>query len=111
MPPNKWAVTTNGFNSLVTVHIPSSDYFVATRFQREQPLAMLHELAHAYHDQVLGFDNAEVKAAFERAKAGGTYDRVEQRFGDGRSEKVRAYAITNPRGSGAIFAIPPECGF
>ena len=69
-------------------------------FEREtkrMPNFALHELAHAYHDQVLGFDNAEVKAAFERAKASGTYDRVEQRFGDGRSEKVRAYAITNPQ--------------
>jgi hypothetical protein len=69
-------------------------------FEREtkrMPNFALHELAHAYHDQVLGFDHAQVKAAFEKAKASGQYDNVEQRFGDGRSKKTRAYAITNPQ--------------
>ena len=70
-------------------------------FEREtkrMPNFALHELAHAYHDRVLpkGFGNAEIKAAFEKAKTAGLYDRVEQRFGDGRSANVRAYAITNP---------------
>lgn len=70
-------------------------------FEREtkrMPNFALHELAHAFHDRFLpkGFDNEAIKAAFERAKAGGLYDRVEQRFGDGRSANVRAYAITNP---------------
>ena len=70
-------------------------------FEREtkrMPNFTLHELAHAYHDRVLpkGFGNEEIKAAFEKAKAKGLYDRVEQRFGDGRSANVRAYAITNP---------------
>jgi hypothetical protein len=69
-------------------------------FEREtkrMPNFALHELAHAYHDQVLGFDHAQVKAAFEKAKASGQYDNVEQRFGDGRSKKTHAYAITNPQ--------------
>ncbi len=70
-------------------------------FEREtkrMPNFALHELAHAYHDRVLakGFGNDEIKAAFEKAKAKGLYDLVEQRFGDGRSAKVKAYAITNP---------------
>jgi hypothetical protein len=69
-------------------------------FEREtkrMPNFALHELAHAYHDRVLekGFENAEIKSAFTRAKADGLYDRVEQRFGDGRSGTVRSYAITN----------------
>jgi hypothetical protein len=71
-------------------------------FEREtkrMPNFALHELAHAYHDRVLpqGFGNTEIRAAFEKAKAGGRYDRVEQRFGDGRSAHVRAYAITSPQ--------------
>ena len=70
-------------------------------FEREtkrMPNFALHELAHAYHDRVLPerFENAEIKAAFENAKAQGLYERVEQRFGDERSAIVRAYAITNP---------------
>ena len=70
-------------------------------FEREtkrMPNFALHELAHAYHDRVLpkGFGNEAIKATFEKAKTAGLYDRVEQRFGDGRSANVRAYAITNP---------------
>jgi hypothetical protein len=58
------------------VHIPDARYFAAARFQREQPWAALHELAHAYHDQVLGFEHAEIKAAWERFVAGGRYKAV-----------------------------------
>lgn len=70
-------------------------------FEREtkrMPNFALHELAHAYHDRVLakGFGNEQIKAAFEKAKTKGLYDKVEQRFGDGRSAKVRAYAMSNP---------------
>jgi hypothetical protein len=71
-------------------------------FEREtkrMPNFALHELAHAYHDRVLakGFQNAEIKAAFDRAKSDKLYDRVEQRFGDGSSATVRGYAITSPQ--------------
>jgi hypothetical protein len=71
-------------------------------FEREtkrMPNFVLHELSHAYHDRVLtkGFQNAEINAAFELAKTDKLYDRVEQRFGDGRSATVRAYAITSPQ--------------
>jgi len=34
---------------------------------------MMHELAHAYHDRVLGFDNPEIIAAHRKAIAGGKY--------------------------------------
>ena len=66
---------------------------------RRMPNFTLHELAHAYHDRVLdrGFDNPEVKAAYQRAKASRTYDKVERWFGNGRSNTFeRAYAMTNP---------------
>ena len=63
------------------------------------PNFTLHELAHAYHDRVLagGFDNAEIKAAYERAKASKSYDKVERWFGNGRPNTIeKAYAMTNP---------------
>ena len=66
---------------------------------RRMPNFTLHELAHAYHDRVLerGFGNAEIKAAYERAKASRTYDKVERWFGNGRSNTFeRAYAMTDP---------------
>lgn len=70
-------------------------------FEREtkrMPNFALHELAHAYHDRVLrgGFGNKQIRAAFENAKGKKLYDRVERRFGDGRSSKERAYAMANP---------------
>lgn len=71
-------------------------------FEREtkrMPNFALHELAHAYHHRVLakGFDNPELKAAYEQAKSAGLYERVERRFGDGRSAQERAYAMSNPQ--------------
>lgn len=45
---------------------------------RRMPNFALHELAHAYHDRVLGNGHAGIKAAYEQAKAGGKYDRVER---------------------------------
>ena len=66
-----------------------------TIFEREverMPMMVLHELAHAYHDQVLGFDHAEVQAAYDRAKEGGTYDAVLR--SNGNTEQ--AYAMSTP---------------
>jgi len=64
---------------------------------RRMPMMALHELAHAYHDQVLGNDHAEIGAAFEKAKASGKYDRVERSFGQGKNRFERAYALSTPQ--------------
>lgn len=71
-------------------------------FEREaqrMPNFALHELAHAYHDLVIedGFENTAIKAAYDKAKANGRYEKVEQRFGDGRSVQTKAYALQNPQ--------------
>ena len=72
-------------------------------FEKEMnrmPNFALHELAHAYHDRVLpdGFENEEIKDAFERAKASKKYDKVERWFGNGKPNAFeRAYAMTNPQ--------------
>jgi hypothetical protein len=66
---------------------------------KRMPNFVLHELAHAYHDRFLtnGFGNAEIRAAYDRAKASGTYDRVERWNGPGRpNTHERSYAMTNP---------------
>ena len=52
---------------------------------------VLHELAHAYHHRVLGYDNPDIRAAYERAVASKTYESV-LRY-NGRME--RAYALNN----------------
>jgi len=74
------------------------------------PVFLLHELAHAYHDRVLGFDNPRIQAAYDRAKAGGKYDKVERWHGTGKPvTHERAYGMTNAQeyfaeGTEAYFA-------
>jgi hypothetical protein len=62
------------------------------------PMLVLHELAHAYHDQVLGFDQPEIIACYKQAVANKSYDAVDRFNGPGRPmSKERAYAMTNER--------------
>lgn len=65
---------------------------------KRMPNFALHELAHAYHDRFLrsGYENPDVKAAFENANKEERYNDVEQRHGDGRSSRGKAYAMNNP---------------
>lgn len=58
-----------------------------------QPMMVLHELAHAYHHQVLvnGYDNAAVKAAYSAAMERRLYEQVPYILGGLRP----AYARTN----------------
>ena len=51
------------------VHIPRVNDLVTRRTVAEQPWVVLHELAHAYHDQVLGFDDPRIVTAWEAFKA------------------------------------------
>jgi hypothetical protein len=53
------------------VHLPRATDVATRRNVNEQPWVVLHELAHAYHDQVLGFDEPRILAAWEAFKADG----------------------------------------
>jgi len=53
------------------VHLPRVKDVVTRRNVNEQPWVILHELAHAYHDQVLGFDEPRILAAWQAFKTGG----------------------------------------
>lgn len=64
---------------------------------RRMPNFALHELAHAFHDRVLGFENAQIEAAYQKAKASGLYDRVQRQDSEGRKRLDRAYAMTNAK--------------
>ena len=57
----------------------------------DQPMVILHELAHAYHNQVLGLDYAAVNDAYRSALGAGIYDEV-LRVGGWRG---KAYAMNN----------------
>ena len=64
---------------------------------RRMPVFALHELAHAYHDRVLGNPHAGIEAVYAEAKASGKYDKVERRDARGRVSIARAYAMTDPQ--------------
>jgi hypothetical protein len=66
----------------------------ATNFltwSNDQPWMVLHELAHAYHHQFLGFKNPKIIKAYKAAKAAGKYTDVLYYNGKRKS----AYARTN----------------
>ncbi len=73
------------------VHLPRAADVATKRNINEQPWVILHELAHAYHDQVLGFDEPRVKEAFEKYKKGGRGEKA--LLYDGR--RVKHYGLTN----------------
>jgi hypothetical protein len=58
---------------------------------RRMPMLLLHELAHAYHHQVLGFDHPQIIAAYKKADEGGTYNAILR--SNGRTE--RAYGMND----------------
>lgn len=91
-PSANW-LADNGYDRALAkcVHVPDAKYFAEARHQREQPWAMLHELAHAYHDQVLDFENKEVKDAWKKVVEGGRFKSVLHI--DGKDRKH--YALTN----------------
>ena len=72
------------------VHIPRAADLPVKRNINEQPWVILHELAHAYHDQVLGFDEPRIDAAYKAYKKSGRGDAT--LLYDGR--KVKHYALT-----------------
>ena len=65
-------------------------------FEKEcvrMPVFVLHELAHAYHEQVLGFDDPAIQAAYGKAVASKSYDAVKNHAG----KVMRSYAMTNQK--------------
>ena len=72
-------------------HIPVAQQLISSAQLAKHPMVVLHELAHAYHDQVLSFDEPRVIAAYEKAKASGSYEKVLLYNG----ETVSHYALTN----------------
>jgi hypothetical protein len=106
-----WLGVDDGPNDRAQYH-PSADWLSKHRFNpekakgveignaarflktaREQPAMVLHELAHAYHDRVLGFGHPGIQAAWREAKKSGAYDSVLRISG----MKEPHYALTDPQ--------------
>jgi len=73
------------------VHITRASELLSRDELLKHPAVILHELAHAYHDQVLGFDEPGLLAAFNEAMKAGTYEKVLLFNG----ESVKHYATTD----------------
>jgi hypothetical protein len=91
-PSADW-LTGNGYTADLAkcVHIPDAIRFVEPRHQFIQPWCVLHELAHAYHDRVLSFDEPRIRAVWDKYVAGGHGDSVLYTGG----KPKRHYALTN----------------
>jgi len=93
-PSKDWLVS-HGYDPRLAkkVHITRAAELLSRRQMLKHPAVVLHELAHAYHDQFLGFDNPEIIAAYRKAKAAGIYENVLIWTG----KHGRHYGLTNPQ--------------
>ncbi len=91
-PDATW-LTDRGYDARLAkkVHITHAAALYSRSQMLKHPAVILHELAHAYHDQILGFDHPDIIAAYEQAMAAGTYEKVLLYTGD----RVKHYAATN----------------
>jgi len=93
-PSPEWLVSHGYARDLAKcAHVPEAADFVNPRHNNEQPWAMLHELAHAYHDQVLDFDEPRIRKAWERYKESGRGNATLHVNGG----RTRHYALTDQK--------------
>lgn len=87
----EWVIA-NGYPADIAkcIEICNTQYFLDWQ-KLNQPYMVLHELAHAYHDRVLGSDNSDVLAAYENALKSKKYESVSYNLGG----MQRAYALNN----------------
>ncbi|MBB5031036.1 zinc-dependent peptidase [Prosthecobacter vanneervenii] len=95
-PGAEW-LKENGRDPVMAKGVEFTNVSIFEAETRRMPNFALHELAHSYHDRVLGFDNAEIEAAFQHAKAAGKYDNVQRQDSEGRKRLAKAYAMTNAK--------------
>lgn len=91
-PSRGWLIA-NGHDERLTkkVHVPNASQLLSKSQMLQHPAVILHELAHGYHDQYLGFDNPEIMAVFEKAQKAKNYERVLDHTG----RQVRHYGLNN----------------
>jgi len=72
-----------------SVEIANAENFL--KWTLDQPWMVLHELAHSYHHCVLGYDNPEIREAYQKAVKSKRYESVLHINGQSR----RSYALNN----------------
>lgn len=92
-PGRGWLIENGHDPKLVKhVHIPRAKNLYSRGTWTKHPYVVLHELAHAYHDQVFGFDFDKIKTLYDAAKESKSYDSIV----DHRGRKVKHYAMSTP---------------
>ncbi len=91
-PDLDW-ITEHGYDPRLVkkVHIPQAAELLSRQQMLKHPAVILHELAHAYHNQVLGFEEPEIIKAYDDAMKKGIYQKSLLYTGD----TVKHYATTN----------------
>ena len=89
--PSKGWLQGHGFNPEKAKSVELGNPRTFLDWTVHQPSMVLHELAHAYHHQVLGYDHPGIKAAYKKAKEKGSYESVLYFRGNSK----RAYAMNN----------------
>ncbi|MEK6234134.1 MAG: metallopeptidase [Planctomycetales bacterium] len=91
--PDRGWLTNNGHDPRLEkhVHIPHAKALFQRGTWAKHPYVILHELAHSYHDQVLGFGHEDVLKSYNEAKKQGIYKEVLLYTG----RKVRHYGLSN----------------
>ncbi|MGJ8657211.1 MAG: hypothetical protein ACSHX6_12240 [Akkermansiaceae bacterium] len=91
-PNPKWLAENNRMTEKAgSIEIQSVNTFID--WSTTQPMMILHELAHAYHHRIHEFNNPVITAAFKKAVASNSYEKVEHISG----KVKRHYALTNEK--------------
>ena len=95
-PSRNW-LRQNGYSESLAkcVHLPDAAGFASKNLHRTQPWVMLHELAHAYHDQFIegGFENPAIKDAWQKVIDSGKYTKTLHIDG----YETKHYALTDQK--------------
>ena len=76
-PSKRWLINNRHDPTLEKrVHIPRARQLLSRQQWAQHPYVILHELAHSFHDQVLGFDDKEILQAYQKSEDEGLYKRV-----------------------------------
>jgi hypothetical protein len=91
-PSESW-LRENGYKAFKAKGVEIGDAAGFLEYSIPQPWVLLHELAHAYHDRVLGFNHPGILEAYRAAVEGKQYERVLRIDGS----RTRHYALRDEK--------------
>jgi len=89
-PDADW-LSSHGYDARRARGVEISDPEMFLSVTLTQPWVVLHEMAHAYHHQVLGFDESRIKGLYQQAVKRGNYEETFRLHG----RLDRHYALSN----------------